>query len=112
MFEDERLRPVFDQLGLAVTPLPASFFDSATAQDRLTRFYGVQTLDGFGAFSRAELSAAAGAIAYVERTQISERPALQRPEREDANSTLFIDPATRRTSKSNARFPDRARAAC
>jgi DNA mismatch repair ATPase MutS len=46
-------------------------------------------------FSRAELAAAAGALAYVERTQISERPVLQRPEREDAGSTLFIDPATR-----------------
>jgi DNA mismatch repair protein MutS len=95
VFDDASLRPVFDQLGLAVTPLPASFFDSATAHDRLARFYGVQTLDGFGQFGRAELSAAAGAIAYVERTQISERPVLQRPEREDGGSTLFIDPATR-----------------
>ncbi|QKV19565.1 DNA mismatch repair protein MutS [Oricola thermophila] len=95
VFEDPELRPVFDQLGLAVTPLPASFFDSATAEERLTRFYGVSTLDGFGNFSRAELSAAAGAIAYVERTQISERPVLERPEREDSGATLFIDPATR-----------------
>jgi DNA mismatch repair protein MutS len=95
VFEDTALRPVFDQLGLAVTPLPASYFDSSTAHDRLALFYGVQTLDGFGMFSRAELSAAAGAIAYVERTQISERPVLQRPERETSGSTLFIDPATR-----------------
>ena len=95
VFADDMLRPVFDQLGLAVSPLPSSFFDSATAHDRLARFYSVQTLDGFGEFSRAELAAAAGALAYVERTQISERPALQRPEREDAGSTLFIDPATR-----------------
>mgnify|MGYP000574959961 FL=1 len=95
VFADEMLRPVFDQLGLAVSPLPSSFFDSANAHDRLARFYSVQTLDGFGEFSRAELAAAAGALAYVERTQISERPALQRPEREDSGSTLFIDPATR-----------------
>ena len=95
VFADEMLRPVFDQLGLAVSPLPSSFFDSANAHDRLARFYAVQTLDGFGEFSRAELAAAAGALAYVERTQISERPVLQRPEREDAGSTLFIDPATR-----------------
>ncbi|MCI5077916.1 DNA mismatch repair protein MutS [Oricola sp.] len=95
VFDDAELRPVFDLLGLAVTPLPPAFFDSATAEERLARFYGVGTLDGFGSFSRAELAAAAGAIAYVERTQISERPALQRPEREDAGATLFIDPATR-----------------
>jgi DNA mismatch repair protein MutS len=50
---------------------------------------------GSAFFGRAELAAAAGALAYVERTQISERPVLQRPEREDAGSTLFIDPATR-----------------
>ena len=58
VFADEMLRPVFDQLGLAVSPLPSSFFDSANAHDRLARFYAVQTLDGFGEFSRAELAAA------------------------------------------------------
>nr|WP_223385543.1 DNA mismatch repair protein MutS [Oricola cellulosilytica] len=95
VFHDPALRPVFDTLGLAVTPLPPSLFDSASAQDRLTRFYGVNTLDGFGRFNRAELSAASGALAYVERTQISERPVLQRPQRDDAAGTLFIDAATR-----------------
>jgi DNA mismatch repair protein MutS len=54
----------------------------------------VATLDGFGKFRRAELSAMAGAIAYVEKTQKAERPPLA-PEREEAGSTLFIDPATR-----------------
>jgi DNA mismatch repair protein MutS len=95
VYGDDELRPVFDMLGLSVTPLPASYFDSATAQNRLAQFYGVATLDGFGQFSRAELAAAGGAISYVERTQISERPVLQRPEREEAASRLFIDPATR-----------------
>ena len=56
---------------------------------------GVATPDSFGAFSRAELSAISGAIAYVEKTQKAERPPLSRPEREEAGSTLFIDPATR-----------------
>ncbi|MCB8830030.1 hypothetical protein LJD47_33955, partial [Escherichia coli] len=58
-------------------------------------YFDVATLDGFGHFSRAELSAISGAIAYVEKTQISERPPLMRPERESEGSTLFIDPATR-----------------
>ena len=53
------------------------------------------TPDSFGAFSRAELSAISGAIAYVEKTQKAERPPLSRPEREEQGSTLFIDPATR-----------------
>ena len=61
----------------------------------IARFYDVATPDSFGAFSRAELSAISGAIAYVEKTQKAERPPLDRPEREQAGSSLFIDPATR-----------------
>ena len=95
VFHDEQLRPTFDQFGRAVTLQPAILFDSATAADKLARFFNVQTTDGFGDFSRAELSAAAGAISYVEKTQISERPSLQRPERESEGTLLFIDPATR-----------------
>ncbi|MCP4999185.1 MAG: DNA mismatch repair protein MutS [Hyphomicrobiales bacterium] len=95
VFHDEDLRPVFDVLGAIVSPQPSVLFDSASAEGRIKRFFDVSTLDGFGSFSRAELAAAAAAIAYVEKTQLSERPALRRPERETAGSTLFIDPATR-----------------
>ena len=95
MFGDAELKPVFDVLGKVAVPQPGVLFDSATAQTRITRYFGVGTLDGFGNFSRAELAAAAAAIAYVEKTQISERPPLGIPERESAASTLFIAPATR-----------------
>ncbi|MEX3011213.1 DNA mismatch repair protein MutS [Hoeflea sp. TYP-13] len=95
VFHDEELRPVFDMLGTIVSPQPSVLFDSSSAEGRIRRFFDVSTLDGFGTFSRAELAAAAAAIAYVEKTQLSERPPLRRPERETAGSTLFIDPATR-----------------
>ncbi|PRD49795.1 DNA mismatch repair protein MutS [Phyllobacterium myrsinacearum] len=95
VFHDPDLRPVFDVIGRSVSPQPPSLFDSATAENRIQRYFDVATLDGFGHFSRAELSAISGAIAYVEKTQISERPPLMRPERESEGSTLFIDPATR-----------------
>ncbi|MDN2565299.1 DNA mismatch repair protein MutS [Aquibium sp. A9E412] len=95
VFHDAALRPVFDVLGRTVNPQPASLFDSAAAEDRVARFFGVATLDGFGSFGRAELSAIAGAIAYVEKTQKAERPPLGRPERDDAGASLFIDAATR-----------------
>ncbi|WP_174803726.1 DNA mismatch repair protein MutS [Martelella limonii] len=95
VFSDEKLRPVFDLLGRAVSPQPSVLFDGATAQDRLGRFFGVATLDGFGRFSRTELSAAAAAVAYVEKTQINERPPLGIPEQDGASSSMFIDPATR-----------------
>lgn len=95
VFHDEQLRPTFDHFGRSVTLQPAILFDSGSAAEKLARFYNVKTTDGFGSFSRAELSAAAGAISYVEKTQISERPSLQRPEHESEGSLLFIDPATR-----------------
>ncbi len=95
LFHDEELRPVFDVLGRVAVPQPAILFDSATAEGRIARYFNVSTLDGFGAFSRVEMAAAAAAVAYVEKTQIAERPPLGAPERESAASTLFIDPATR-----------------
>ncbi|WP_418137312.1 DNA mismatch repair protein MutS [Agrobacterium sp. El2ro-1b] len=95
LFHDEELRPVFDVLGRVAVPQPAILFDSAVAEGRIARYFNVSTLDGFGTFSRVEMAAAAAAVAYVEKTQIAERPPLGAPERESAASTLFIDPATR-----------------
>jgi DNA mismatch repair protein MutS len=95
VFRDEALKAVFDIVGRVANPQPAALFDSATAAARIARFYDVATPDSFGAFSRAELSAISGAIAYVEKTQKAERPPLARPERVENGATLFIDPATR-----------------
>ncbi|MCO5732644.1 DNA mismatch repair protein MutS [Rhizobium sp. SSA_523] len=95
VFHDPNLRASFDVLGRIAVPQPGVLFDSATAEGRITRYFNVGTLDGFGTFSRAELAAAAAAVAYVEKTQIAERPPLSVPERESGGSTLFIDPATR-----------------
>lgn len=95
LFNDPELKPVLDVLGRTAVPQPQVLFDSASAEGRISRYFEVKTLDGFGSFSRAELAAAAAAIAYVEKTQISARPPLGRPERESNASTLFIDPATR-----------------
>jgi DNA mismatch repair protein MutS len=95
VFHDPELRPVFDVIGRIANPQPPSLFDSASAAGRIARFFDVATPDSFGTFSRAELSAISGAVAYVEKTQKAERPPLSRPEREQSGSTLFIDPATR-----------------
>ena len=70
-------------------------FDGATAERRLAAFFAVATTAAFGAFSRIELTAAAAAVTYVERTQIGKRPPLSVPAREAAGATLAIDQATR-----------------
>ena len=79
----------------AVTPLTRDVFDGATAERRLASFFGVATTSSFGSFSRVELTAAAAAVTYVERTQLGKRPPLSPPAREAAGATLAIDQATR-----------------
>jgi DNA mismatch repair protein MutS len=94
-FHDEELKATFDVLGRVANPQPAQLFESSAAASRIARFYGIATPDSFGTFGRAELSAISAVIAYVEKTQIAERPPLDFPEREENGATLFIDPATR-----------------
>jgi DNA mismatch repair protein MutS len=91
--------PAFSQIAaamrLAVTPLARDGGEGAAAERRVCEFYGVETLDGFGAFTRAEIAAAALALAYVKRTQFEARPALSAPTRRARGTSLEIDPATR-----------------
>ncbi len=95
LLQESELRLTAEQAGGALSPVPRAFFDSSTAADRLAHYFGVKTLDGFGTFSRAELSAAAGILAYVEKTQLGERPPLDPPVREAGVGRMLIDPATR-----------------
>ena len=95
LLQEADMRQVADNSGSALSPVPRAFFDSATATDRLAHYFGVKTLDGFGTFTRAELSAAAGILAYVEKTQLGERPPLDPPTREAGAGRMLIDPATR-----------------
>ncbi|MEJ8474964.1 DNA mismatch repair protein MutS [Roseibium algae] len=95
LLQENDIRQTAEQSGGSLSPVPRAFFDSATAADRLAHYFGVKTLDGFGTFSRAELSAAAGILAYVEKTQLGERPPLDPPTREAGAGRMLIDPATR-----------------
>ena len=90
------LRPVAEDMGTALTPLARSSFDSTAARGRLCALYGVDTLDGFGSFSRAELAAMGGLADYLELTQRGQMPRLAPPTRESAAQTVQIDAATRR----------------
>ncbi|HEX7857393.1 MAG TPA: DNA mismatch repair protein MutS [Sphingobium sp.] len=70
-------------------------FQSDRAETRLKSHFGVSTLDGFGAFNRAELSALGGLIAYLDHVGRGNIPFLQPPLRTTADAHLAIDPATR-----------------
>ena len=80
----------------ALTPLANPRFDSETARRRLESFYGVQALDGFGAFGRAEIAAAGALVDYVALTQQGGAPHLAPPQRVAPDSVMQIDAATRR----------------
>ncbi len=80
----------------AVTPLADASFDSIGAERRLCAAFKVATLEGFGAFGRAELAAAGALLGYLELTQKGLLPRLDRPRRIEPDSVMLIDPATRR----------------
>ncbi|UVO52504.1 DNA mismatch repair protein MutS [Sphingomonas sp. SUN019] len=79
----------------ATVSRPRSDFDSGQAEARLKRLYGVATLDGFGQFSRAALSAAGGLVAYLDHTAKGALPFLRPPHISSAAETMAIDAATR-----------------
>ncbi|MFC0812612.1 DNA mismatch repair protein MutS [Paracoccus panacisoli] len=94
--EGSGLDEIAREAGAALTELSPGSFDSTAAVRRLTALYGVETLDGFGQFTRAEL-AALGAIAdYLDLTQRGRMPRLAPPVRESGAGTMAIDAATRR----------------
>jgi DNA mismatch repair protein MutS len=94
LYSDSELAALFRALP-AVTPLTRDVFDAATAERRLCDYFAVATMDGFGAMSRLEATAAAAAVTYIDRTQVGKRPPLSPPAHEAAGTTMAIDPATR-----------------
>ena len=78
------------------SPLPLSRFDSTNGARRLETLFGVDTLDAFGSFSRAELSAGGALVDYIELTQKGRLPRLARPIQLANDAVMEIDAATRR----------------
>ncbi|HEY7763841.1 MAG TPA: DNA mismatch repair protein MutS [Aestuariivirgaceae bacterium] len=78
-----------------LTPLPSARFDSANGELRLKSHFSVAALDGYGAFTRAELAAAGALLDYVALTQIGRSPAFSPPRRAPSAGGMVIDAATR-----------------
>jgi DNA mismatch repair protein MutS len=95
VYDEAPFARLIAEMRVPVTPLAREAGDGAATERRVCEFYGVETLDGFGAFTRAEVAAAALALAYVKRTQMEARPALSPPTRRARGMSLEIDPATR-----------------
>ena len=95
LFSDERLSAALKLAGGLVQPLPSALAEPSAAEARLKRLYGVDTLDGFGELSGAEISALGLIAAHLETTQAGKAPALGPPRRALGADVMSIDPATR-----------------
>ncbi len=95
LIQDETIYPLLKMYGGVIQPQPSSLCDPAGGEARLLKLYGVQTLDGFGTFSAAEISALGLLAAYIDLTQAGKIPTLKPPARVISNNYLAIDAATR-----------------
>ena len=96
LLADVIIGPALKDLGPRLTLRPGSSFDSHAGERLLKHAYGVAVLDGFGTFSRAELSGAGALVGYLDLTQKGKRPALKPLKRDGETGRMAIDAATRR----------------
>ncbi len=95
LFADEVLAAALKACPGLVQPLPSALAEPSASEARLKRLYGVDTLDGFGALSGAEISALGLIAAHLDSTQGGRLPALRPPRRAMGDEAMAIDPATR-----------------
>ena len=70
-------------------------FDSLEGERALKERFGLATLDGIGAPTRAELAAAGGLLTYLDATQKGAGILLDAPRRVSRSAHMVIDAATR-----------------
>lgn len=84
------------EMGAAITGLGRAAFDSTAGEKRLCALFGVGSLEAYGNFTRAEVSAMGAVVEYLEITQKGKLPLLRPPMRESTGRLMQIDAATRR----------------
>ena len=80
-----------------LTILPQARFNSEGAKKRLENLFKVESLEVFGSFSRAEISAAGVLMDYLETTQRGQLPIIEKPHKILAQQVMEIDGPTRRS---------------
>jgi DNA mismatch repair protein MutS len=90
------LYALIEEAGAAVTALARGSLDSTSAEKRLCGLFGVASLDAFGTFDRAEISAMGALVDYLDLTQRGKLPLLRAPQKEAPGGLMQIDAATRR----------------
>jgi len=96
LFENKDLLHVFQTYKDKITILPAERFNFENALRRLKNFYHVESMDSFGSFSNAEISAAGIILDYIETTQKGQMPRIKNIIAVNDAKNMEIDAATRR----------------
>jgi DNA mismatch repair protein MutS len=76
--------------------LPDSRFDPKNGRSYLENLFSVKALDGFGAFTETDITAASALIDYIYLTQKGTLPRLEPPRRISLDNILEIDAATQK----------------
>jgi DNA mismatch repair protein MutS len=95
LFADPGVSAAVKAAGGVVQPMASALAEPSASEARLKRLYGVETLDGFGTLSGAEVAALGLIAAHLETTQAGRTPALSAPRRAGEADVMAIDPATR-----------------
>jgi DNA mismatch repair protein MutS len=95
LFAEPGLSAALKSAGGLVQPMAQALAEPSASEARLKRLYGVETLDGFGTLTGAEVSALGLIAAHLETTQGGRMPALSAPRRAGESDVMAIDPATR-----------------
>ena len=95
LFADPVINAALQGAGGLVQPMPSALAEPSASEARLKRLYGVQTLDGFGPLSGAEIAALGLIAAHLDTTQAGRLPMLRAPRRAAEADVMAIDPATR-----------------
>ena len=95
LLADETVSAALKTCGGVIQPMAAALAEPSASEARLKRLYGVDTLDGFGQLSGAEVSALGLIAAHLEVTQAGRMPVLRPPRRAGEADAMAIDPATR-----------------
>ena len=77
--------------------MPEARFNFENARRNLLNLFKVETLDAYGNFSRAEITAAGVLMDYVETTQKGQMPRVEKPVKIYERQVMEIDGATRRS---------------
>lgn len=88
---------IVEESGAAMTVIGNAAFDSTNGEKRLCSVYNVGSLEGFGAFDRAEIAAMSALVEYLEITQKGKLPLLRPPLREKRDAAMQIDASTRKS---------------